>query len=270
MSYKIFIYTALPCEAKPLVEHFQLKKDVSVQPFAFYGYGELCLTVTGLGKTAMAAAIAYTQALFGSEAHSVMINIGIAGHKDYAIGDLYSVHKIMDADSHKNFYPPLIGKTLCPSCTIRTSSMPQLAYDHDDLCDMEASAFYETATRFTSSELSQCLKVISDNQYAPASNIDAKQVSLLIAAHLKTIEAFIQQISAMAALVITPQTPMYEQLIQRYHFTASAKMQLKAQLTRWSVLTDNQTLPINEHQLQNGKDVLRWLELQISQIPVYL
>ncbi len=270
MSYKTFIYTALPCEAKPLIEYFQLKKDVSVQPFAVYGHDELCLTVTGLGKSAMAAGIAYTQALFATVEYPVLINIGIAGHKDYALGDLYSVHKIIDVDSHKNYYPPLIGKTLCSSCTIRTGSTAQLDYDHGDLCDMEASAFYETATRFTLSELSQCLKVVSDNQHSPASNIDAKQVSLLIATHLNTIDAFIQQISTLAELLITPQTPLFEQLIQRYHFTANAKMQLKAQLARWTVLTDNQILPINEQQLHNGKEVLRWLEQQISQLPVYL
>lgn len=270
MRYKTFIYTALPCEAKPLIEYFQLKKQLSVQPFAVYAHNDLCLTVTGLGKTTMAAAIAYTQALFTAVEHPVLINIGIAGHRNYSLGDLYNVHKIIDVDSHKNYYPPLIGKTLCPSSTIRTSSTAQLDYDHNDLCDMEASAFYETAIRFTSSELSQCLKVISDNQFSPANNIDAKQVSLLIAVHLNTIDAFIQQISALAELLITPQTPLFEQLIQRYHFTASAKMQLKAQLARWAVLTDNQTSLVNELQLHNGKAVLKWLEQQISQLPVYL
>lgn len=270
MNYKIFIYTALPCEAKPLIEHFHLKKDVSVQAFAVYGHDDLCLTVTGLGKTAMAAAVAYTQALFAAVEHPVLINIGIAGHKDYAIGDLYWVHKIIDLDSHKNYYPPLVAKAVCPSCTIRTRSTPQLDYEHEDLCDMEASAFYETAIRFTSSELSQCLKVISDNQYSPASNIDAKQVSLLIMAHLTTIDAFIQQTNALAALLITPQTPSFEQLIQHYHFTTSAKMQLKAQLARWAVLTDNQALPIDALQAHNGKEVLKWLEQQIRQVVISL
>jgi adenosylhomocysteine nucleosidase len=163
MRYKTFIYTALPCEAKPLIEYFQLKKQLSIQLFAVYAHNDLCLTVTGLGKTAMAAAIAYTQALFTAVEHPVLINIGIAGHKNYVLGNLYSVHKIIDVDSHKNYYPPLISKALCPSSSIRTSSTAQLNYDHNDLCDMEASAFYETAIRFTSSELSQCL-IISPTQ----------------------------------------------------------------------------------------------------------
>jgi len=270
MSYKIFIYTALPCEAKPLVEHFKLKKCVDVQPFAVYVQGDMCLTVTGVGKTAMAAGIAYTQALFAGGNHVVLMNIGVAGHRDYAIGDLYVADKITDMDSRRHYYPPLIGKALCPSCAVKTSSRPQLDYDHAELCDMEAAAFYETATRFTTGELVQCLKVISDNQAAPANLIQAKEVSVLIAAHVATIEKLILQAVELAALMITPQTPLFEPLSQNYHFTVSAQTQLKAQLTRWAVLTDNQPLELDAAELHNGKDVLRWVEQQISKVDVFL
>jgi len=71
-------------------------------------------------------------------------------------------------------------------------------------------------------------------------------------------------------LLVTPRIPLFEQLTQRYHFTASTEIQLKAQLARWAVLTDNQPLPINELQISNAKDVLRWLEQQISQVAVFL
>ena len=270
MSYKTFIYTALPCEAKPLVEHFKLKKDLSVQPFAIYGQGDICLTVTGLGKSAMVAGVAYSQALFAEVEHPVLINIGIAGHRDYSIGDLYWVDKISDADSHKSYYPPLISKAVCPSSAIITCSKPQLNYDHAELCDMEASAFYETAIRFTSSELVQCLKIISDNQLNPATHLQAKQVSLLIATQLTMLETVIKQTVDLATMLVTPETPLFEQLIQRYHFTSSAKMQLKAQLARWSVLTDQQPLNIDEVQFNNGKDVLNWLAQQINQVPIFL
>jgi nucleoside phosphorylase len=270
MSYKIFIYTALPCEAKPLVEHFKLKKCVDVQPFAVYVQGDICLTVTGIGKTAMAAGIAYTQALFAGGNHAVLMNIGVAGHRDYEIGDLYVADKITDLDSRRHYYPPLIGKALCSSCAVNTSSIPQLDYNHAELCDMEASAFYETATRFTTGELVHCLKVISDNQAAPANLIQAKEVSVLIAAHVATIEKLITQAVELAALIMPPQTPLFEQLIQHYHFTVSAQTQLKAQLTRWAVLTDNQPLALDTAELHNGKDVLRWIEQQISKVDVFL
>jgi hypothetical protein len=67
-----------------------------------------------------------------------------------------------------------------------------------------------------------------------------------------------------------PQTPLFEQLSQSYHFTVSAQTQLKAQLTRWAVLTDNQPLALDAAEFHNGKDVLRWIEQQISKVDVFL
>lgn len=264
--HKIFIYTALPCEAKPLVEHFSLKKDTAVQPFAVYFNHDICLTVTGLGKSAMAAGVAYTQALFASTEHPVLLNIGIAGHKDHAVGSLFLIDKITDLDSPKNYYPPLVFTPPCPTAHVQTASRPQLNYDRQHLCDMEASAFYETAVRFSSGELVQCLKVISDNRLSPAENIQPKQVSSLIAAHVPTIEAILKELSRLAELVSTQEPEFFEQLIQKYHFTASERGQLKNLLSRWDVVTNQQTPEFDESQFHRGKDVLFWLDQQISKI----
>ena len=269
-AHKIFIYTALPCEAKSLVERFSLKKDVTVKPFAVYSNHDICLTVTGIGKSAMAAGVAYTQALFASVEHPVMLNIGIAGHKDYPLGGLYLIDKIIDVDSQKNWYPSLVITPYCPTGSLQSSSKPQLNYDQLHLCDMEASAFYETAVRFSSSELILCLKVISDNQCSPVENIQAKQVSALIAAHLSTIESILAHAVRLAELITTPESRLFEQLIQRYRFTVSERMQLINQLSRWNVVTNHQSLEFDENCLHSSKDVLRWLDLKINNTGFYL
>ena len=269
-AHKIFIYTALPCEAKPLVEHFNLRKDVTVQPFAVYLNHDICLTVTGLGKSAMAAGVAYTQALFATVEHPVMLNIGIAGHKDYPLGDLFLIDKIIDVDSHRSYYPSLIFTPPCPTGSIQTLSKPRPNYEQSHLCDMEASAFYETAVRFSSSELILCLKVISDNQLSPVENIQPKQVAILIAAHLASIESLLTRAVAKAESITTPEPKLFEQLIQRYHFTVNERMQLKNQLSRWNVVTDHQSLGFDETPLHSGKDVLRWLDVKINNTGFYL
>jgi len=146
---QIFIYAALPCEAKPLVEHFKLKKDTSVKPFNVYFNNDIYLTVTGIGKCAMSAGVAYTQAVFKTVENPVLLNVGIAGHRYYALGSVYLIDKIIDGDSGKNYYPPLVFTPPCSTAAIQTSSRPQLNYDHSYLCDMEASAFYDAATRFS-------------------------------------------------------------------------------------------------------------------------
>jgi adenosylhomocysteine nucleosidase len=263
---RIFIYAALPCEAKPLVEHFNLKKDTTIQPFAVYVNQAICLTVTGLGKSAMAAGVAYTQALFATVEHPVLINIGIAGHKDYAVGRLFLIDKITDADSQKSYYPPLVFTPPCPTANIQTVSRPLLVYDRQHLCDMEASAFYETAVRFSTGELIHCLKVISDNELSPAENIQPKQVESLIAAHVAAIETLLEELSRLAALVTVPESKLFEELTQRYHFTASEQGQLKNRLSRWSALTRQPIPEFDETRLRRGKDVLGWLDQQLSQI----
>jgi adenosylhomocysteine nucleosidase len=263
---RIFIYAALPCEAKPLVEHFNLKKDTTIQPFAVYVNQSICLTVTGLGKSAMAAGVAYTQALFASVEHPVLVNIGIAGHKDYAVGHLFLIDKITDADSQKSYYPPLVFTPPCPTANIQTVSRPQLVYDRQHLCDMEASAFYETAVRFSTGELILCLKVISDNELSPVENIQPKQVASLIAAHVAAIETLLEELSRLAALVTVPESRLFEELIQRYHFTASEQGQLKNRLSRWSALTRQPIPAFDETRLRKGKDILGWLDQQLSKI----
>ncbi|MFZ2403614.1 MAG: hypothetical protein WAW41_00645 [Methylobacter sp.] len=263
---RIFIYAALPCEAKPLVEHFKLKKDTTIQPFAVYLNQDICLTVTGLGKSAMAAGVAYSQALFASAEHPVLVNIGIAGHKHHAVGCLFLIDKITDVDSQKSHYPPLVFTPPCSTASIQTVSRSQLTYDLHHLCDMEASAFYETAVRFSTGELIHCLKVISDNESSPAENIQPKQVSSLITAHVSTIETVLAELSRLAALITAPEPRLFEELTQRYHFTASEQGQLKNQLSRWAVLSPIQAPEFGETQLRKGKDVLCWLDQQISEI----
>jgi len=263
-ALKIFIYTALPCEAKPLVEYFSLKKEVGIQPFAVYLNHDICLTVTGLGKSAMAAGVAYTQALFAPVEHPVMLNIGIAGHKDHPLGGLFLIDKIIDGDSQKSYYPSLIFTPTCCTSSIQTASKPQLGYDQPHLCDMEASAFYETAVRFSTSELILCLKVISDNQGSSVEAIQPKQVAALIAAHLATVESLLMRTVALAELITTPEPKLFEQLLLRYRFTVNERMQLKNQLSRWNVVTNHQSFEFDETGLHSGKDVLRWLEQRID------
>jgi adenosylhomocysteine nucleosidase len=264
--FTTFIYTALPCEAKPLITHFGLKKQLSISVFAVYCNNEICLTVAGVGKSAMAAAIAYTQALFALNAPSVFVNVGIAGHCYHAVGELFLIDKIYDGDSGKNHYPPLVFKTDLHTASLQTVSKPLHNYHDSFICDMEASAFYETAARFSTGELIQCLKVISDNALSPVSNITPQQVSELIAAQLPAIENLLAELKRLAQLITTSDPMLWLDLTQRYHFTASERMQLKNQLSRWEVLTNGQPLDVTALPQDNGKAILRWLAQIIANI----
>jgi adenosylhomocysteine nucleosidase len=269
-TYKIFIYTALPCEAKPLIEHYKLKKDLTVHAFAVYLNNDICLVVSGLGKSAMAAAVAYSQARYIAIEHAVLVNIGTAGHRQYPLGELFLIDKITDSDSKKSYYPALITTAPCRRASLQTVSKPQTEYHASELCDMEASAFYETAVRFTTNELILCLKVISDNQDSSIDAINAKQVTALIATQLSIIAALLIKVSEIAALITAPEPQLFYQLLEHYHFTAQQRQQLKSQLSRWDILTDHQSLLLEATNLVSGKDVLLWLDSRLNMIKFYL
>lgn len=264
--YRLFIYAALPCEARPLIEHFKLRKETAVKPFDVHVRPPVCLTVTGLGPCAMAAGVAYSQALYGGAENPVLINVGIAGHQHHAVGSLFLIDKILDAGSGRCFYPPLAFSPPCATGSIRTAPKPQLDYDHADLCDMEAAAFYETAIRFTSAELAQCLKIISDNRSLPAYRLTPQAVSVLIAAHLGAIETVSAKLLRLAASITFPESRLMAELTSRYHFTANERIQLRKQLQRWDCLTGGQALDIDWSGLAKGKDVLQRLRQRIDNL----
>lgn len=269
MPPAIFIYTALPAEAKPLIGRFRLKKELDVRAFAIFRRDNVCLTVTGIGKSAMAAGVAYSQALFGGAPYPVMLNAGIAGHRRHPLGSLFLSNKITDADSQKCHYPPVLFRPPCQVASILTYSRPQLAYGHEELCDMEASAFYEAANRFSTGELIHTLKVVSDNESHPAGQVTASTASELLATHLDAILQVLAQLSQLSASLDTPEPHDFRALLGHYHFTANGQLQLKDKLARWELLGLSpvfESLP----ELANGKAVLRWLDEMLAGVAFYL
>ena len=260
----IFIFTALPCEAKPLVDRFGLKKHLNIDPFAIYSHGDYCLTVSGLGKSAMAAAVAYTLALFANANNPVLINIGIAGHQSYQLGEHFIADKITDLDSKRNFYPPLIYNPTCHTASVITVSIPQNHYRQDCLFDMEASAFYETALKFTSAELVQCLKVISDNESSPTKNIQPKLVSQWIEENIEFAEILIKELTLLAKIIEPPEPEYFDEITDQWRFTVSEQHKLKQLLLRHQALTGNQLPEINKSEYSSAKILLRWLEMNLE------
>lgn len=269
-SPKTFIYAALPCEAKPIIEFYRLKKATAINSFAVYVNNEICLTVTGIGKIAMAAGIAYTQALFTSAQNSVMLNVGIAGHKNHATSSVFLIDKITDVDSERQYYPPLIFTPPCPTHSLQTAAKPQFIYHPLHLCDMEASAFYETATRFSSGELVQCLKIISDNESSPAQNIQAKQVSELIDAQLSTIATALKELTKRADLLAASQPTEFVRLLNQYHFSVTEQIQLKKLLSRWNLVEGESRIKFATGSPKNGKEFLNLLNQHLDQAEFYL
>jgi len=268
-SINVFVFTALACEAKVIINQFKLKKENSRHPFSIYKNDKMILAVTGIGKVAMAAGVAYTLALFSESSLPILVNVGIAGHKSAAVGDLFISSKVVDAESGRVFYPQLIGVNWPESREIRTSVAPCTDYGDDCLHDMEASAFYEVAVKFTSSELIHCLKVVSDNEESSVDQIQPKIVIEWLSRHELEIGAIFVRLLELRAAIAVIELPEFNKIVNNWHFTVSGTVKLQALLKQWHVLTSTEW-EVDVTEYQTGKDLLRNLEAEVGRLRIIL
>ncbi len=264
----LHIVTALPCEAKPLIQYYRLNGRQAENGFRIYENEQIRLIIAGIGKSAAAAACGYLQAMTAKEKH-IWLNLGIAGHASLDIGEGVIANKVIDAASAKQWYPAMPFKSPCKTVQLITVDQPESEYQGDFAYDMEASGFYVTACRFNSSELVHVFKVISDNHANPAQQVSAALAEEIISAQLDSVDALIQQLLKLNALLMPQQaTPEIEQFQQHWHFTVSQQHQLNRLLQRWQARSI-EPLNIYHYRLEkNSKAVLLLLERRIDKLPL--
>lgn len=267
---KIFMFIALDCEAKPLIKYFNLKKQAATHAFSVYKNEQYVLTVTGVGKVAVAGAVAYTLALFPNVHLPVLMNLGIAGHKSYAIGNLYLASKIVDGDTGKKNYPQLVAGNFPETSENKTVSIAVSEYEANCLYDMEASAFYEMAVRFSSAELIQCLKIISDNELSSVDNINAKFVTGWVQNQLIEINQVIVSLLNLRECVAQREWGEFHHIVKKWHFTVTGEIRLKALLMRWKVLAEETWTGFEKEDFNSAKELLIKLEQDVEALRVEL
>lgn len=196
----IHFVTALPCEAKPLIDHYRLKPSSAKSLLQIYASDNVSLIISGVGKANSATAVACLQGITKTNEHITWLNVGIAGHANMEIGTSALAHKITDASTGQNWYPAFVTKPNIPTASLLTVEQPEQDYREDTLYDMEAAGFFAAANRFAPSELIHCFKCISDNRASPAGHISKKIVTELIAAQLKTIFTLAEQFHAQTLI----------------------------------------------------------------------
>lgn len=175
--------------------------------FPLYRRGRMSLVVSGPGKTNAAAATAYLYAVGGCLANAAWVNVGIAGHAEWEVGQSVLAFRVTDAGSGLSWHPVLAPPSLCPSDALVTLDRPEPDYGRAELVDMEASGFCATAGRFATGELTQVLKVVSDNRRQPAERVDSKLVRRLIADSLDILDPLLARLGAHAQDLHETQDP---------------------------------------------------------------
>ena len=193
----INLVVALKAEARPLIRHYKLHNRHADSALPVYLGTDMALIVSGPGKTAAASATAWLQGLTQGNQRNAWLNIGIAGHATYAIGDGRIANCITEHATNRSWYPPQVHNLDIATGRLLTVDSPENDYSVDTLYDMEAAGFYPAACRFSSSELVQCFKVVSDNRQHANTKITAKHCEQLVASQLKTINSLVEALGKM-------------------------------------------------------------------------
>ncbi|MDH5352872.1 MAG: hypothetical protein OEY09_00405 [Gammaproteobacteria bacterium] len=222
---------ALHCEAKPVIDFYRLKKSPAHRGFDLYQNDDMCLVVSGIGKTSAAAATAWVAALQSTCASTAWINLGIAGAASHEIGSAFWVSKITCKSTGQNYYPvPTFSIDFnISACT--TLDQASNEYQPSTLYEMEASGFFATATRFSSAELIHCLKFVSDNQHQQ-SRFEKAAISTLINQHMETIDKFAKNLQLLnqQCMNLKIDNTVWQSILEQARFSMTQQAQLKTVL----------------------------------------
>ena len=243
----INLVVALPAEARPLMARYRLTDKTTLGGFRIYRNAGMSLIISGPGKIAAAAATALLAGCNAAGEQAAWLNIGIAGHATHATGESLLVHRITDHATGKSWYPPQLFDLATTTASLLTVDRPEESYQQEVAYDMEASGYYAVAARFSSTELVQCFKVVSDNREHSSAAITAESCAQLVTQSLDEIDPLLDALSALAR----DQDRWHaapaglEQLARQWHFTVSQQHQLAELARRWKVLVPDQPLWLN-------------------------
>jgi len=253
---------ALHCEAKPIIDFYRLKKVPTHQGFDLYQNGPMQCVICGIGKINAAAATAWIAALNQDQPSIAWINLGTAGAAEHAIGEAFWISKISQPNADRQGFPvPTFSSGFSASATISLDE-PSDSYDSTQLFDMEASAFFATATRFSSAELVHCLKIVSDNRlYKTGQNKAA--ISDLISPKISAINEFAIKLQALneqvGKLEVDPE--IWHKLLKQAHFSQTQQARLKPALRFLQASPlDSQQFANAVSSLSSSRDILKRLD----------
>ena len=169
---EINIVVAMKREAIPLINYWDLKENS--KKFYSNKKKKINLIISGIGKKRAEKATIYLAEKTNN--NSFFLNIGIAGHKNYKLGEVILISKITDNKSKYSWYPSLLWKTKIKKKPLITVAFPKIRYTTDHLYDMEAAGFFKGARNFVGPEKVQCIKIVSDNKDSSILNISSKKI----------------------------------------------------------------------------------------------
>jgi nucleoside phosphorylase len=199
----LIISAALYSEAKPFIEFFNLKKDLSFSSFQVFRKEDTSLYITGTGP--MEAAIVTSSFLTreAPAAKDLFLNVGICGsrRKNLPLGTPVLCNKLIELETGRTYFPdvlyahPFMEGSIITSAHRQTLSSGETAPSAEatlSFADMEAAAIYQAGSYFFESHQMLFIKIISDYLIPDTKAIDNTiDISGLIGCKVKIIGEWI-------------------------------------------------------------------------------
>lgn len=214
-------------EATPLIDELGLKKAHSGS-FTLYQKREHRLVLSGMGTEKIAQSVSFLHQL-APRPSVPWLNIGIAGHGRAEIGSAHLVVKCTDSKTQKSIYPPQLFSSLLPKTMLETVEQPVSEYKSEYAYDMEGFGFFKTASHYSSAELVQSVKVVSDNPDNPVSQFDKSTVHEMISSHLPSIIHIINEMETLSHQILPdPKIELcFNKIFPCHPFTETQSHQLR-------------------------------------------
>lgn len=193
----VYIFTALYCEAKALIEYYGLARDNRISKFqVFVSQDEnVVLTVTGVGNVAAAVAVATVSQMYGAGPNAFLVNLGSCAGNDSGI---FLCNKITDEATGRTFYPDVlyrhdfVEKEVVTVPKVLKSGVAQA----DRLYDMEAAGIYQAGSYFFGTHQMSFVKIVSDA--GEGEQVTPKAIEGLLASYKRELVTYIDDLREIA------------------------------------------------------------------------
>jgi len=225
-------------EARPLIDYYRLAKAECPHPYPIYANDQIKLIVSGIGKTAAAAAVGYLQALGLPSETIAWLNLGIAGHGTLGMGQGFLAHRVEDQATGRCAYPPLVFPFSAKTSDLQTVDHPLNRYEANRGYDMEASGFVQSALRGATAEWVHCYKVVSDNPSLPLGKFDKAGTKALIEKRLDEIDPLVSMLieQVLEWRAVNDPESAWDEITKRHRFSETRRAQLRRLLQRWKAM----------------------------------
>lgn len=205
----IYIFTALYCEAHPIIQYFGLIRNNQIGHFQVFENRDkgIVLTITGVGSVAAATAVGSICTRYEVCERDFLINIGtcagIFEKEEQGMGDIFLCNKIIDMTTMRTFYPDVLYRHEFAEASVYTSvriikNDEAVATIAGGLYDMEAAGIYQAGLRFLGPHQMSFLKIISDA--GVEEDITPQKVEECIKCHMNELGKYVENLKSIGLL----------------------------------------------------------------------